>query len=91
MAWPDVACLPDGTTAGELLDQIRDKAILELRPGPLRNRVLSAVEACRHSHCHFTGNPPPIEAVHCQFVLLARILAGESQWVPCADELEHGE
>lgn len=90
MAWPDDACLPDGTTAGELLDQIRDKAIRELRMGYLRNRVLTAVEACRNSHCLFTGTPPPDTAMHCQFVVFARILAGESQWVQCAEELEHG-
>ncbi|HEX5135781.1 MAG TPA: hypothetical protein VFY93_02335 [Planctomycetota bacterium] len=87
--WPDIPCLPDGTTAGQLLDQIRDKARRELRPGPLLNRVLTAVEACRNAQCHFTAVPPP-EPDHCQWVILARISAGESQWVPCAEELEHG-
>ena len=88
--WPDVPCLPDGTTAGQLLDQIRDKARMELRPGPLLNRVLTAVEACRNSHCFFTGIPPQPEFVHCQWVILARISAAGSLWVQCAEELEHG-
>jgi hypothetical protein len=90
MAWPDDPCLPDGTTAGQLLDQIRDKALKELRRGPLLTRILSAIEACRIEDCHFTGHPPPDPLVHCQHVVFARILAGESQWVQCAEELEHG-
>jgi hypothetical protein len=87
--WPNVPCLPDGTTAGQLLDQIRDKARKELRPGQLLNRILTAIEACRNSHCHFTAVAPQ-EPLHCQRVLLARIHAAGSLWVQCAEELEHG-
>ncbi len=90
MDWPNDPCLSDGTTAGQLLDQIRNKAIKELRPGPLRNRILTAVEACRTAHCHFTGVPPADPLLHCQKVIWSRALAGESLWVQCAEELEHG-
>lgn len=90
MPWPNIPCPPGSTTtANDHLDYIRDKAILELAPGWMRNRILTAVEACRIGACHFSATPPP-DPIHCDRVLLARSFAAEGNWGACANELEHG-
>jgi len=87
--WPNVPCGP--TTAGQILDEIRDLAFAQLQRGPLRQRVLAAVEACRNNQCLFSCVPPTDLAYHCQKVLWAYTLAIMGNWDGCSNELEHGQ
>ena len=87
--WPNVPCGPQ--TAGQILDEIRDLAFATLLPGPLRQRVLAAVEACRSNHCLFTMNPPLDINDHCMMVMWAHSLAIMGNWDECSHELEHGQ
>ena len=88
MPWPMHRCPPNGPYAQEHLDYIRMKAQAEL-VGPLLARIIAAVDACELNACALTGTPPALD-VHCQKVLWARVLACQSNWGLCADELEHG-
>ena len=90
MPWPNDHCPPSGPTANEHLDYILNKAQTELMPGPLLQRIIDAINACKGGHCLISGNPPAAP-LHCQKVLWARALACQSNWGLCANELEHGQ